>query len=48
MNRARFDNRAKWLHQDSIRAKAQLPIDMPREEFWRTKVKTKEDIVTFY
>jgi len=51
MNRARFDNRAKWLSANWRTKKGQaevLPTTMTPAEFWKTSVKSKEDVVTYY
>lgn len=48
MNRSRYDNRAKWLNANKHIEKAELPVDIPRDEYWKTKVRSKEDVVTFY
>lgn len=49
MNRARYDNRAKWLNQNYRENQAQqLPVDMSRDDYWSKCVRSKEDIENFY
>lgn len=44
MNRSRFDSRAKVINKQ----KNELPVDMPRDEFWNKHVRDADGVVQFY
>lgn len=49
LNRSLYENRARLIHGgNGARAHAQPPVDITADEYWKTKVRTPEDVVTFY
>ncbi len=45
MKNSRYDSRAKAIHGDRHTHKQP---EVPAQEFWKTRVKSPEDVVTFY
>ena len=51
MNRSRYENRARWLSQNYRTRQGKhevLPTSMLPGDYWEQKVKSRDDIVTYY